>query len=100
LKGWNPGSTVIRAVADDPMGPYAYAETVFGTFHHNPQVVQLDAQTSGTGAPLLVMWMIGADVDPPAGSGAQCAYSAADDPHHLEGYVRARILQHRLPALL
>ena len=43
LAGWNPGSTVVRAVADVPEGPFAFAETVFPTFHHvsNPfRIVQ------------------------------------------------------------
>lgn len=89
LKGWLPGSTVVRAVSDDPMGPFVYAETVFETFHHNPQVLRLDASQSGTGAPMLVMYMIGGDAAPPAGSGAQCVGTGgtAADPHHLEGYI-------------
>ena len=32
LKGFNPASTVVRAVADKPEGPFVFAETVFGTF--------------------------------------------------------------------
>ena len=47
LSGWNPGSTVIRAVADDPFGPYTFAETVFATFHHNPTVRRLTPQQQG-----------------------------------------------------
>jgi hypothetical protein len=80
LHGWNPGSTIIRAVSSDPMGPYEYVETVFGTFHHNPQVVRLD-----TGE--LLMYMIGGDHPPPADKGAQCKRDPAADPHHLEGYI-------------
>ena len=87
LKGWNPGSTVVRAVSDDPMGPFRYQDTIFGTFHHNPQIVELDASQSGTGKSMYVMFMIGADVPPPVGTGAQCNYDANLDPHHLEGYI-------------
>lgn len=86
LSGWNPASTVVRAVGDDPLGPFTYAETVMGTFHHNPSVRVLTPEQSGTGKPLYVMYMIGADRDPPTGSGANCA-SGDGDPHHLEGYV-------------
>lgn len=87
LKGFNPGSSVVRAVADAPAGPFAFAETVLGTFHHNPAVVRVPAAHSGTGAELFVMYTIGDDVPPPAGSGAACAWDAAADPHHLEGYM-------------
>ena len=87
LKGFNPGSSVVRAVASHPAGPFTYAETVMGTFHHNPAVVRVPAAHSGTGAELYVMFMIGDDVAPPVGHGAACAWDAAADPHHLEGFL-------------
>ena len=86
LSGWDRGSTVVRAVSDDPFGPYTYAETVFGTFHHNPTVRRLSAAQSGTGKELLVMFMIGSDAPPPTGGGAQCK-SNDYNGHHLEGYI-------------
>lgn len=85
LGGWNPGSTVVRAVSSDPFGPYVYAETVFGTFHHNPTVRRLSPQQSGTGKEMFIMLMIGDNVAPPAASGAKCGGSPMD-VHHLEGY--------------
>jgi hypothetical protein len=87
LAGWNPGSTVVRAVAESPEGPYTYAETVFETFHHNPTVRKLTKSQSGVGKPLFVMLMIGDDTAPPVGFGAKCAYDESRDPHHLEGYI-------------
>ena len=57
LAGWNPGSTVVRAVADDPHGPYTFAERVFGTFHHNPTVRRLTPEQSGDGSETFVMLM-------------------------------------------
>lgn len=87
LSGWNPGSTVIRATSKSPMGPFDYAETVFGTFHHNPTVRKLTPAQAGTATPMYVMFMIGDDVDPPTGSGAQCGGSPMD-VHHLEGYIK------------
>lgn len=86
LSGWNPASTVIRAVGENPFGPFEYAETVFSTFHHNPTVRLLKPEQSGTGRPLYVMYMIGADRGAPSGSGSNCK-DAEGDPHHLEGYV-------------
>ena len=83
LAGWNPASVVVRAVADAVEGPYTYAETVLGTFHHNPTVRLLSPAQSGTGKPLYVMYMIGNDREPPA---ADCS-DRAGDPHHLEGYI-------------
>eukprot|EP00935_MAST-01C_sp_MAST-1C-sp1_P000270 g270.t1 len=93
LKGWNRGSTVIRAVADNPMGPFKFAQTVFGTFHHNPTVRRLSAQQSGTGKELFVMFMIGAEVPPPAGTGAACT-SSDYNGHHLEGYISIAWAEH------
>ena len=87
LGGWNPGSSVVRATSKTAFGPYTYAETVLGTFHHNPTVRVLNANQSGTGSTLYVMYMIGDDVPPPTGNGANCRYDAALDPHHLEGYI-------------
>eukprot|EP00933_Yihiella_yeosuensis_P072138 TRINITY_DN80448_c0_g1_i1.p1 TRINITY_DN80448_c0_g1~~TRINITY_DN80448_c0_g1_i1.p1 ORF type:complete len:411 (+),score=58.79 TRINITY_DN80448_c0_g1_i1:81-1313(+) len=86
LAGWNPGSVVVRAVADDPFGPFVYAETVLGTFHHNPTVRLLTPQQSGTGKPLYVMYAIGADRSPPSGNGENCG-DPTGDPHHLEGFI-------------
>ncbi len=83
LAGWNPASVVVRAVADAVEGPYAYAETVLGTFHHNPTVRLLSPAQSGTGKPLYVMYAIGNDRAPPA---ADCS-DPVGDPHHLEGYI-------------
>eukprot|EP00911_Craspedida_sp_UC1_P002430 UC1_evm4s1810 len=87
LAGWNPGSTVVRAVSKDPAGPYTYAETVFPTFHHNPTVRRLTPAQSGTGREMFIMLMIGDNVSPPTGSGAACN-SDNLDPHHLEGYIK------------
>mmetsp|Transcript_48915 Transcript_48915/g.140087 ORF Transcript_48915/g.140087 Transcript_48915/m.140087 type:complete len:521 (-) Transcript_48915:44-1606(-) len=87
LTAWNPASEVVRAVADDPMGPYTYAETVFGTFHHNPTVRYLTPKQSGTGRPLYVIYMIGADRSPPSGSGSRCTMPHEGDAHHLEGHI-------------
>lgn len=40
LSGWRPFSTVIRAESrGGPRGPYKYAQTLFGTFHHNPTTI-------------------------------------------------------------
>ncbi|KAH9235803.1 hypothetical protein K456DRAFT_1832126 [Colletotrichum gloeosporioides 23] len=40
LAGWRPFSTVIRAESrTGPRGPYNYAQTLFGTFHHNPTTI-------------------------------------------------------------
>lgn len=76
LAGWNPNSRIFRAISDDPFGPYTFAETVFGEFHHNPTVRKLTPAQSGTGSVLYVMYMIGDDRDVTGG-----------DPHHLEGYI-------------
>jgi hypothetical protein len=86
LGGWDRGSTVVRAVASDPFGPYTYVETVLGTFHHNPTVRRLTPAQSGTGKELFVMLMIGDDTPPPAESGAKCK-SSDFNSHHLEGYI-------------
>eukprot|EP00040_Diaphanoeca_grandis_P044810 m.13662 g.13662 ORF g.13662 m.13662 type:complete len:495 (+) comp9802_c0_seq1:147-1631(+) len=85
---WNPASTVIRAVADNPFGPFTFAETVLGTFHHNPTVRKLSAAQSGTGAELYVIYTIGVDAAPPTGSGDNCGQPGGQmDVHHLEGYI-------------
>ena len=90
LAGWNPGSTVIRATASRPEGPFAYAETVFSTFHHNPTVRELN---DTNGSKVYVMLMIGDDVSANPGVGAACSggNKTANPPldvHHLEGYIK------------
>eukprot|EP00035_Acanthoeca_spectabilis_P016186 m.327240 g.327240 ORF g.327240 m.327240 type:complete len:272 (-) comp16491_c0_seq6:70-885(-) len=69
------------------MGPFRYAETVFGTFHHNPTVRKLTPAQAGGGASKYVMFMIGDNVSPPADSGAACGGNPMD-VHHLEGYIK------------
>lgn len=90
LAGWDRGSMVVRAVSDDPFGPYTYAETVFPTFHHNPTIRRLSpaqAKAGGyTGGELFVIYMIGDDAPPPSGKGAKCQSSDYNN-HHLEGYI-------------
>ena len=95
LGGWNPGSTVVRAVADTPHGPFTYAETVFPTFHHNPTVRKLSAgKQSGESTPTYVMLMIGDNVKPKPSKGAACSERQGRkdapplDVHHLEGYIK------------
>lgn len=88
LAGWNPGSTVIRAVSPHPEGPYEYAETVFPTFHHNPTVRKLTAEQSGDGSPTYVMLMIGDSVASGPGPGKNCVVDGKLDVHHLEGYIK------------
>ncbi len=39
LDHWAPNSAIIRATSVSPLGPFAFAETVFPAFAHNPQVV-------------------------------------------------------------
>eukprot|EP00041_Stephanoeca_diplocostata_P036964 m.1375837 g.1375837 ORF g.1375837 m.1375837 type:complete len:428 (-) comp24961_c0_seq1:425-1708(-) len=87
LAGWNPGSTVIRAIADNPMGPFSFEEVVFSTFHHNP-TVRLLPEAARTEDAKYIMAMIGDDVPPPAGTGAHCTDGAPLDVHHLEGYIK------------
>ena len=87
LAGWNPGSTVIRAVSDTPNGPFTYAETVFGTFHHNPTVRRLSPAQSGDGSETFVMLMIGDNVPATGEKGAKCGAGTLD-VHHLEGYIK------------
>ena len=87
LKGWNPGSTVIRATSPNALGPFVYEETIFGTFHHNPTVRKLTPRQSGKGKDMYLMVMIGDDAPPPPASGGDCVYDQASDPHHLEGYI-------------
>ena len=88
LAGWNPGSSVIRAVSEHPEGPFTYAETVFPTFHHNPTVRKLTAEQSGDGSPTYVMLMIGDDVPSGPGPGKSCVVDGQLDVHHLEGYIK------------
>lgn len=78
---------MVRATADEPMGPFVFAETVFPTFHHNPTVRRLTAEQSGDGSETYVMLMIGDFVPPEGGIGAKCIAGTLD-PHHLEGYIK------------
>jgi hypothetical protein len=53
--------------ASQPFGPFEYAETVLGTFHHNPTVRKLTPAQSGEKGDFYVMYMIGDDRSPPTG---------------------------------
>ncbi|KAI1819799.1 hypothetical protein F4861DRAFT_110044 [Xylaria intraflava] len=66
LSGWKPFSTIIRAESrTGPMGPYTYAQTLFGTFHHNPTTIYSPADAR------YLLYCIGRDIEAPDTCGSQ-----------------------------
>ncbi|KAI0908280.1 hypothetical protein F4823DRAFT_498648 [Ustulina deusta] len=60
LAGWRPFSTIIRAESKTgPRGPYTFAQTLFGTFHHNPTTIYSPADGK------YLLYCIGRDIDTP-----------------------------------
>ncbi|KAI0164580.1 hypothetical protein GGR57DRAFT_204413 [Xylariaceae sp. FL1272] len=60
LSGWRPFSTVVRAESrTGPAGPYDFAQSLFGTFHHNPTVIYSPADDK------YLLYCIGKDVEAP-----------------------------------
>ena len=57
LTSWIPNSQITHAVADRPEGPFAFKETLFDTFHHNPRLTR-DPETGD-----YLLFMIGGNVD-------------------------------------
>jgi len=60
LGSWRPFSTIIRAESrTGPTGPYVFAQTLFGSFHHNPTTIYSPADDS------YLLYCIGRDVETP-----------------------------------
>ncbi|KAI1418778.1 hypothetical protein F5Y12DRAFT_463428 [Xylaria sp. FL1777] len=60
LAGWRPFSTIIRAESrTGPTGPYTFAQTLFGTFHHNPTAIYSPADGK------YLLYCIGRDIETP-----------------------------------
>ena len=60
LGGWRPFSEIIRAESrTGPRGPFVWAQTIIGTFRHNPTTIWSPADNS------YLLYSIGKDIEPP-----------------------------------
>lgn len=63
LAGWKPFSTIIRAESrTGPRGPFVFAQSLFGPFHHNPTTMWSPADKR------YVLYFIGQDMETPNGT--------------------------------
>jgi hypothetical protein len=61
LGGWKPFSTIIRAESrTGPTGPYTFAQSLFGSFHHNPTTIYSPADQK------YLLYCIGRDIETPS----------------------------------